>query len=279
MLGESMFKFYKYIIAIFLFFFVSISLLFATYSNSASSSFVDSSVRFFIDPIQRVLSAPVVYISSQVDLIDDLFASYLENRELKRISLEFDTLNAENDSLKKENESLKANLELSTSHPDIDFSVGEVLVRTPSLWTKELIINIGESSNISKNTLVLSNGGVIGTVSTVSTDSAVIKLITNSDDFTKIPVKIGSGDNVVYGILSGYDLDSNTFIINQLNSTSAIETGSSVVTSDLAGTLPANLKIGEVSSVKESNDSLNREVYIKPAANFSNIYSVSVVKQ
>lgn len=274
-----MFKFYKYIIAIFLFFFVSISLLFATYSNSDSSSFVDSSVRFFINPIQRVLSAPVVYISSQVDLIDDLFASYLENRELKRISLEFDTLNAENDSLKKENESLKANLELSTSHPDIDFSVGEVLVRTPSLWTKELIINIGESSNISKNTLVLSNGGVIGTVSTVSTDSAVIKLITNSDDFTKIPVKIGSGDNVVYGILSGYDLDSNTFIINQLNSTSAIETGSSVVTSDLAGTLPANLKIGEVSSVKESNDSLNREVYIKPAANFSNIYSVSVVKQ
>lgn len=274
-----MFKFYKYIIAIFLFFFVSISLLFATYSNSDSSSFVDSSVRFFINPIQRVLSAPVVYISSQVDLIDDLFASYSENRELKRISLEFDTLNAENDSLKKENESLKANLELSTSHPDIDFSVGEVLVRTPSLWTKELIINIGESSNISKNNLVLSNGGVIGTVSTVSTDSAVIKLITNSDDFTKIPVKIGSGDNVVYGILSGYDLDSNTFIINQLNSTSAIETGSSVVTSDLAGTLPANLKIGEVSSVKESNDSLNREVYIKPAANFSNIYSVSVVLQ
>ncbi|HFU3800247.1 TPA: rod shape-determining protein MreC [Streptococcus suis] len=274
-----MFKFYKYIIAVFLFFFVSISLLFATYSNSDSSSFVDSSVRFFINPIQRVLSAPVVYISSQVDLIDDLFASYSENRELKSISLEFDTLNAENDSLKKENESLKANLELSTSHPDIDFSVGEVLVRTPSLWTKELIINIGESSNISKNSLVLSNGGVIGTVSTVSTDSAVIKLITNSDDFTKIPVKIGLGDNVVYGILSGYDLDSNTFIISQLNSTSAIETGSSVVTSDLAGTLPANLKIGEVSSVKESNDSLNREVYIKPAANFSNIYSVSVVKQ
>ncbi|HFI0120803.1 TPA: rod shape-determining protein MreC [Streptococcus suis] len=274
-----MFKFYKYIIAVFLFFFVSISLLFATYSNSDSSSFVDSSVRFFINPIQRVLSAPVVYISSQVDLIDDLFASYSENRELKSISLEFDTLNAENDSLKKENESLKANLELATSHPDIDFSVGEVLVRTPSLWTKELIINIGESSNISKNSLVLSNGGVIGTVSTVSTDSAVIKLITNSDDFTKIPVKIGLGDNVVYGILSGYDLDSNTFIISQLNSTSAIETGSSVVTSDLAGTLPANLKIGEVSSVKESNDSLNREVYIKPAANFSNIYSVSVVKQ
>ncbi|HFI0635553.1 TPA: rod shape-determining protein MreC [Streptococcus suis] len=274
-----MFKFYKYIIAVFLFFFVSISLLFATYSNSDSSSFVDSSVRFFINPIQRVLSAPVVYISSQVDLIDDLFASYSENRELKSISLEFDTLNAENDSLKKENESLKANLELSTSHSDIDFSVGEVLVRTPSLWTKELIINIGESSNISKNSLVLSNGGVIGTVSTVSTDSAVIKLITNSDDFTKIPVKIGSGDNVVYGILSGYDLDSNTFIINQLNSTSAIEAGSSVVTSDLAGTLPANLEIGEVSSVKESNDSLNREVYIKPAANFSNIYSVSVVKQ
>ncbi|HFI0795176.1 TPA: rod shape-determining protein MreC [Streptococcus suis] len=274
-----MVKFYKYIIAIFLFFFVSISLLFATYSNSDGSSFIGSGLRAVVNPLQRILSVPVVYISSQIDLIDDLFSSYSENRDLKRIFLEFDTVKAENDSLKKEIESLKANLELSSSHPDLIFSVGEVLVRTPSLWTKELIINIGESSSINENSLVLSNGGVIGTVSTVSTDSAVIKLITNSDDFTKIPVKIGSGDNVVYGILSGYDLDSNTFIINQLNSTSAIETGSSVVTSDLAGTLPANLKIGEVSSVKESNDSLNREVYIKPAANFSNIYSVSVVLQ
>ncbi|HEL9598963.1 TPA: rod shape-determining protein MreC [Streptococcus suis] len=274
-----MVKFYKYIIAIFLFFFVSISLLFATYSNSGGSSFIGSGLRVVVNPFQRILSVPVVYISSQIDLIDDLFSAYSENRDLKRIFLEFDTVKAENDSLKKEIESLKANLELSSSHPDLIFLVGEVLVRTPSLWTKELIINIGESSSISENSLVLSNGGVIGTISTVSTDSAVVKLITDSDDFTKIPVKIGTGDNVVYGILSGYDLDSNNFIINQLNSNTAIEIGSPVVTSDLAGVLPASLKIGEVSSVIDSIDSLNREVYIKPTANFSNIYSVSVVTQ
>ncbi|HFH9839924.1 TPA: rod shape-determining protein MreC [Streptococcus suis] len=274
-----MVKFSKYIVAIFLFFFISISLLFATYSNSDNSTFVGSVVRIFVNPIQRVLSIPVVYISSQIEMIDDLFVAYTENKELKQISLEFATLNAENDSLKKENESLKAGLEVSTSHPEIVFLAAEVLVRTPSLWTKELMINLGESSGISKSSLVLANDGVIGTISTVSKESSVVKLITNSDDFTKIPVKIGTGDNAVYGILSGYDSDSNNFIINQLNSNLAIEVGSSVVTSDLAGTLPANLKIGEVSSIKESSDSLNREVYIKPAANFSNIYSVSVVKQ
>ncbi|HFU4464905.1 TPA: rod shape-determining protein MreC [Streptococcus suis] len=274
-----MVKFSKYIVAIFLFFFISISLLFATYSNSDNSTFVGSVVRIFVNPIQRVLSIPVVYISSQIEMIDDLFVAYTENKELKQISLEFATLNAENDSLKKENESLKAGLEVSTSHPEIVFLAAEVLVRTPSLWTKELMINLGESSGISKNSLVLANDGVIGTISTVSKESSVVKLITNSDDFTKLPVKIGTGDNAVYGILSGYDSDSNNFIINQLNSNLAIEVGSSVVTSDLAGTLPANLKIGEVSSIKESSDSLNREVYIKPAANFSNIYSVSVVKQ
>ncbi|WP_335339458.1 rod shape-determining protein MreC [Streptococcus marmotae] len=50
-----------------------------------------------------------------------------------------------------------------------------------------------------------------------------------------------------------------------------------VVTSDLAGDMPSNVLVGKVSSVKTSTRDLSRELYIKPAANFSNIYSVLVV--
>ena len=103
--------------------------------------------------------------------------------------------------------------------------------------------------------------------------------MTQSDDFSNIPVKISLETDDVYGILSGYDTDSHSLIINQLNSDVDIPEGSSVVTSDLAGGTPSNIPIGKVASVKSSSSNLNRELYITPTANFSNIYAVMVVGQ
>ncbi|HFR3883720.1 TPA: rod shape-determining protein MreC, partial [Streptococcus suis] len=98
-------------------------------------------------------------------------------------------------------------------------------------------------------------------------------------EFTKLPVKISVDSKEIYGILSGYDADTNSFIINQLNSADEIAVGSNVVTSDLAGATSANIQIGKVLSVKSNSNSLNREVYVEPTASFSNIYSVLVVGQ
>ncbi len=152
-------------------------------------------------------------------------------------------------------------------------------MRTPSSWSEHISINIGETSGVTYNALVVANGGLVGIVSSLSSDSAVVTLFTNSDEFTKLPVKISVDSKEIYGILSGYDADTNSFIINQLNSADEIAVGSNVVTSDLAGETPANVQIGKVLSVKSNSNSLNREVYVEPTASFSNIYSVLVVGQ
>ena len=81
----------------------------------------------------------------------------------------------------------------------------------------------------------------------------------------------------IYGILSGYDTDSNSFIVNQLNSVADIPVGANVVTSDLAGATPANIHIGKVSAVKSSTNDFNRELFVEPTTDFSNLYSVLVV--
>lgn len=152
-------------------------------------------------------------------------------------------------------------------------------MRTPSSWSEHISINIGETRGVTSNALVVANGGLVGIVSSLSSDSAVVTLFTNSDEFTKLPVKISVDSKEIYGILSGYDADTNSFIINQLNSADEIAVGSNVVTSDLAGATPANVQIGKVLSVKSNSNSLNREVYVEPTASFSNIYSVLVVGQ
>ncbi|HEM6348574.1 TPA: rod shape-determining protein MreC [Streptococcus suis] len=272
-------KFSKLVVVVSIFLLLSFSLLFVTFSKGLQVPYLNNIVRVVVTPIQSVISVPTRFFSEQKDVLTDLMNAYEENKQLKETIMSLEGMAAENTSLKEENASLRSSLGVVSDFPEKQLIPGSVLVRTPSSWTEHISINIGETSGVTYNALVVANGGLVGIVSSLSSDSAVVTLFTNSDEFTKLPVKISVDSKEIYGILSGYDADTNSFIINQLNSADEIAVGSNVVTSDLAGATPANVQIGKVLSVKSNSNSLNREVYVEPTASFSNIYSVLVVGQ
>ncbi|HEL2007220.1 TPA: rod shape-determining protein MreC [Streptococcus suis] len=272
-------KFSKLVVVVSIFLLLSFSLLFVTFSKGLQVPYLNNIVRVVVTPIQSVISVPTRFFSEQKDVLTDLMNAYEENKQLKEAIMSLEGMVAENTSLKEENASLRSSLGVVSDFPEKKLIPGSVLVRTPSSWSEHISINIGETSGVTSNALVVANGGLVGIVSSLSSDSAVVTLFTNSDEFTKLPVKISVDSKEIYGILSGYDADTNSFIINQLNSADEIAVGSNVVTSDLAGATPANVQIGKVLSVKSNSNSLNREVYVEPTASFSNIYSVLVVGQ
>ncbi|CYX91858.1 rod shape-determining protein MreC [Streptococcus suis] len=272
-------KFSKLVVVVSIFLLLSFSLLFVTFSKGLQVAYLNNIVRVVVTPIQSVISVPTRFFSEQKDVLTDLMNAYEENKQLKEAIMSLEGMAAENTSLKEENASLRSSLGVVSDFPEKQLIPGSVLVRTPSSWSEHISINIGETSGVTSNALVVANGGLVGIVSSLSSDSAVVTLFTNSDEFTKLPVKISVDSKEIYGILSGYDADTNSFIINQLNSADEIVVGSNVVTSDLAGATPANVQIGKVLSVKSNSNSLNREVYVEPTASFSNIYSVLVVGQ
>ncbi|CYU85232.1 rod shape-determining protein MreC [Streptococcus suis] len=272
-------KFSKLVVVVSIFLLLSFSLLFVTFSKGLQVAYLNNIVRVVVTPIQSVISVPTRFFSEQKDVLTDLMNAYEENKQLKEAIMSLEGMAAENTSLKEENASLRSSLGVVSDFPEKQLIPGTVLVRTPSSWLEHISINIGETSGVTSNALVVANGGLVGIVSSLSSDSAVVTLFTNSDEFTKLPVKISVDSKEIYGILSGYDADTNSFIINQLNSADEIAVGSNVVTSDLAGATPANVQIGKVLSVKSNSNSLNREVYVEPTASFSNIYSVLVVGQ
>lgn len=272
-------KFSKLVVVVSIFLLLSFSLLFVTFSKGLQVPYLNNIVRVVVTPIQSVISVPTRFFSEQKDVLTDLMNAYEENKQLKEAIMSLEGMAAENTSLKEENASLRSSLGVVSDFPEKQLIPGSVLVRTPSSWSEHISINIGETSGVTSNALVVANGGLVGIVSSLSSDSAVVTLFTNSDEFTKLPVKISVDSKEIYGILSGYDADTNSFIIDQLNSADEIAVGSNVVTSDLAGATPANVQIGKVLSVKSNSNSLNKEVYVEPTASFSNIYSVLVVGQ
>lgn len=267
----------RLIIATSLFLVVTISLLFITFTKNANLSSISNGITTVVSPIQTLLSKPVLYFSEKKEILTDLFHTYEENQELKQSLFELKEMIADNDTLKKENASLREGLGIVDRHTDKNFIPGFVIVRTPDAWTQQVKIDLGEDDGMTRGMLVLANGGLVGSITSVDSNSSTVKLLSNSDEFTKIPIKIVVDSTDIYGILSGYDTDSNSFIVNQLNSIADIPVGANVVTSDLAGATPANIHIGKVSAVKSSTNDFNRELFVEPTTDFSNLYSVLVV--
>lgn len=270
-------KISRLIIAGSIFLVLSLTLLFLTFGKGIRIPYLTDGIHFVLSPIHNLLAKPTQFLSEQKDVLSDLIEAYDENKELKQTVSSLESQIAEKDALVKENESLRQSLGMVEMHADKHFIPGFVSVRTPASWSKQMIIDLGQNDGVSKSMLVVANGGLVGIVTSVEAESAVVKLLSNSDEFTKIPIKVSINSKEIYGILAGYDTDSNSFIINQLNGTDDIPIGSEVVTSDLAGTTPSNIQIGKVISVKSSTDNLNRELYVEPAADFSNLYSILVV--
>lgn len=272
-------KLSKLIIAFFVFLILSFSLLFVTTSGSHDIPFLSSIVSGVMTPMEKFFSPTVSFITAQRTKIEDLFSTFNENRELKQSIASLENISEDNETLRLENESLRKDLGIVASFPEKSFLSSFVLVRNPVSWTEQLIIDAGTEQGVVENMLVVANGGLAGIVTNVESSSANVKLLTNSDEFTKIPVKISTQSGDIYGILSGYDSDSNSFVVNQLNSMDEIKIDSNVVTSDLAGTTPANIQVGKVKSISSTSNNLNREVFIEPTTDFSEIYSVLLVEE
>ena len=272
-------KLSKLIIAFFVFLILSFSLLFVTTSGSHDIPLLSSIVSGVMTPIEKFFSPTVSFINAQRTKIEDLFSTFNENQELKQSIASLENISEDNETLRLENESLRKDLGIVASFPEKSFLSSFVLVRNPVSWTEQLIIDAGTEQGVVENMLVVANGGLAGIVTNVESSSANVKLLTNSDEFTKIPVKISTQSGDIYGILSGYDSDSNSFVVNQLNSMDEIKIDSNVVTSNLAGTTPANIQVGKVKSISSTSNNLNREVLIEPTTDFSEIYSVLLVEE
>ncbi|MBF0779306.1 rod shape-determining protein MreC [Streptococcus cuniculi] len=256
---------------------LSFSLLFLTVNKRLDIPYLSNGVHTSLSYVNRFLSKPIRFFSEQRDVVTELIDTYDENKELKASLSSLEGQIAELDTIKKENASLRETLGMTDRYADKQVLVGLVSVRTPVSWNTQLTIDLGKKDGLTEEMLVVANGGLVGTIEHLYDDVTDVKLLSNSDKVTKIPVKIAAGNTNIYGILTGYDTDTNSFIISQLNSADEIAVGSNVVTSDLAGATPSNIQVGKVRSIKTSSSDLIRELYVEPTANFSNIYSVLVI--
>ena len=153
-----------------------------------------------------------------------------------------------------------------------------VLSRNVGYWYDDIILDKGSSDSISEFSAVVNQDGLIGYITSVAKRSSTVKLLTNSN-INKISIKIEVGDSFVYGLLTGYDRDTNTFKIGGISENTGIPENARVTTTGLGDKFPSGLLIGTVKDVTLDNFELAKTVYVKPSLDFNDIHYVSVLKR
>ena len=228
--------------------------------------------------IGRIVSAPTNSLVRFSESINSLVNTYDENKSLKKQVNSLEDLKAQNKMLKSENEELSDLLSLRPSLVGKNIITSTVITRSPDSWIDNLTIDVGSNNGVEKNMSVMTDSGLVGHVSEVSPTSSKVQLLsTENEQVTQVAVSIQLDDQIVHGVISGFDKRNDEIIVTQIPAEAKVKKGDTVTTSGLGGVSPEGLIVGEVVDSKKDNHGLSQKVTIKPAADFIDIRHVIVV--
>lgn len=228
----------------------------------------------------RVFTRPANAVTRVFESVSDLQNTYEENQRLK---IEIDKIyerQAEINVLRDENQRLGEELELQSSLTDYRTISGTVISRNPDNWVDQIVVDRGSQDGVAVGMPVMSSNGLIGRISEVNPTSSKVVLLTNIDQTAnQVSSEIIMEEEIVYGLISGYDSSSDRLVMSQITSTIEIEEGELITTSGLGGVIPRGLVIGEVEEVTMDAHGLAQQVFVNPAADFENIRYVTIINR
>lgn len=225
--------------------------------------------------VNRLINKPINYVEDKINEIKESNNLYQKYDKLSRKYEKTKLLELKYEESKKEIEELKNTLKLNKNINE-KYINASVITRNIGYFYNELTIDKGTKHNIKTNMAVITNNGLIGTISKVTRNNSVVKLITTDDTNNKISIKVKVDDDYLYGLMVGYDKKTNCFIVEGIADNKEIPKNSIVTTTGL-NDIPSGILIGKVKEIKKDNFDLARTLLVKSSVNFDNINYVTVV--
>jgi rod shape-determining protein MreC len=157
---------------------------------------------------------------------------------------------------------------------------GRVIARSPTVWYSTVTINSGSGSGLRVDDPVVTGDGLVGRVSQVTPDSAVVTLITDHTSSVAgrvVPVN-------ATGVVEPQVGNPDDLLLDYVQKGPQIQKGQTVVTAGFSagavGSLfPAGIPIGQVTQATPEEVQANQRVHIKPFADLRNMEFVQALVQ
>lgn len=183
----------------------------------------------------------------------------------------------EADYLIRENERLRKLLELKQAHEDYELVDGYIIARSSQDWISTLTINRGTTAGIEVGMCAITeNGEVVGLVTEVGSNYAVVKTVLDSSlEISATVADTGYAGMVTGGYSSGH---GSLLRMDYLPSASIIRNDDQVVTSG-STVYPRNLILGYIVDAGIEDTGVAKFAMLKPAADIDNLEQIFILTE
>jgi rod shape-determining protein MreC len=153
-----------------------------------------------------------------------------------------------------------------------------VVGRPPSAYNQEVLIAAGSSAGVSRNDPVVTQDGLVGLVTEVTSNGAKVTLLTDqSSAVSAIVLESGAAGLVRHG-----PSDSSALVLDRVGKDELVEEGNLVITAGwrsgkLESLYPRGIPVGMVKSVGQQDVDLYKRIQVAPLVNFDALAEVIVL--
>jgi len=240
----------------------------------ALSGVFTSISRWVVSP----LTSAQTWVSQQYQGIENFISASQDIRVIRQQNTELEAENARMQAqivgLQQqlvEFEILSALLEFARANPEHQYIGASVIGRDPSPFLNYIIINRGSDDGLRRGMPVVTQNGLAGRVVQVTATGARVSLIT--DPITRINARVEPSRSaaVLTGSITG------DITLEQIPQDDDVNPGNLILTSGLGGNYPANIIIGQITSVRSRENALFQSASVQPVTDFSDLSIVLVI--
>ena len=192
--------------------------------------------------------------------------------ELRQKALLGESARAQNDEFRKQLEFVDSPLFPSDYEP-----VNTRIIGWGNEFDERVVIAAGRNSGIHQETPVVTSDGLVGSVTQVSPDAALVTLLTDESSAVQARDQYTNATGIVQ-----HGQGQGSLILDGVTKDRLVKEGDVIVT---AGTrskqypslFPANIPIGYVISVGQSDTALYKQIQIQPFVDFSSLDPVTAL--
>ena len=146
-----------------------------------------------------------------------------------------------------------------------------VIGKDTSSFLQYVIIDIGTTGGVQRNMPVVTDAGLVGIINEATPRASKVLLLNSDQMALNVRVQNSRADGVLFGQASK-DLRLRYVALD-----ATINAGDLVVTSGLGGSLPANILVGEIASVRSRAYDVFQEAEVLPLVNLDKIEIVMII--
>ena len=228
-------------------------------------------------PMQEGINTVGTWMTNQAEKFKNLHDVMEENALLKQqvdeLTAELNTTNLEQYEL----ENLRELLELDQKYPSYEKVAANVIGKDGSNWFSTFTINKGTNDGIDVDMNVIAGSGLVGIVTEVGANYAVVSSIINDTAKVSGMVTTTSDNLIVNGSLKNMNENMVIEFSNLNDGDNQVQIGDPIVTSYISDQYQQGILIGYISAMETDVNNLTKSGTITPAVDFEHIEEVLVI--